>query len=146
MATVAARTRQIVNDVIAAWNAHDSAGAARYCAAEYEGVNIGEAEPRHGPEGMRRGLEMFYAAFPDLHFAVREVLIEDERAVVVWAATGTHQGRLMRIPPTGWPVLVRGMSLFETRDDKLVRGLHVWDMAGLLRNLRLLPELRPADE
>lgn len=143
--TTGSPTRQLIIAVIAAWNAHDSVRAAQFYAPEYEGVNVGEAAPHYGRDGILRGLDAYFAAIPDLRFTCDEVVIEEERAVVVWTASGTHQGRLMRIPPTGRAVQVRGVSVFATHDGLIVRGLHVWDVAGLLRNLRLLPDLRPAD-
>lgn len=136
--------RQLVAGVLDAWNAHDSALAARYYAPGYDGVNVGEAGPHHGQESIRRGLAVYFAAIPDLRFTCDDLLIEGERAVVVWTAHGTHQGPLMRIPPTGHAIQVRGVSIFTARDGRIMRGLHVWDVAGLLRNLRLLPDLRPA--
>jgi hypothetical protein len=36
---------------------------------------------------------------------------------------------------------VRGVSAFATENGKITRGLHVWDVAGFLRALGLLPEL-----
>jgi ketosteroid isomerase-like protein len=45
------------------------------------------------------------------------------------------------IPPTGREIEVRGVSLLTVEDGKITHGLNVWDTAGLLRALRLLPEL-----
>ena len=36
---------------------------------------------------------------------------------------------------------MRGVSALTLRDGKVIRGLYIWDVAGLLRNIGLLPEL-----
>lgn len=47
----------------------------------------------------------------------------------------------MNIPPTEHTVNVRGTSLVALQGGKIRRALRIWDLAGLLRDLKLLPEL-----
>ena len=47
----------------------------------------------------------------------------------------------MHIPPTGLRVSVLGTSLVALHGGKIRRALRIWDLAGLLRDLKLLPEL-----
>jgi hypothetical protein len=47
----------------------------------------------------------------------------------------------MHIPPTGRKIAVRGISVLTIENGKITRGLYVWDAAGLLRTIGLLPEL-----
>ena len=86
-------------------------------------------------------MERYLRAFPDLRFVEEEIVVQDNRAVLVWTAHGTHGGKLMRIPPTGRKIAVRGTSVLTVEDGKVTRGLYVWDVAGLLRTIGLLPEL-----
>jgi predicted ester cyclase len=69
------------------------------------------------------------------------MIISDDQSVLVWNATGTHQGTLMNIPPTGRVVSVRGVTVLTIIDHKIVNALYLWDVAGLLRGFGLLPEL-----
>ena len=50
----------------------------------------------------------------------------------------------MRVPPTDRRIEVCGVTLLTVQDGKIVRGLYLWDMAGLLRSMKLLPDL-PGD-
>jgi steroid delta-isomerase-like uncharacterized protein len=61
--------------------------------------------------------------------------------VMAWIARGTQQGTLMNIPPTGRAVEVQGMTLFTVQDGQIARSQSVWDLAGMLRAIGLLPEL-----
>ena len=47
----------------------------------------------------------------------------------------------MHIPPTGRRVTVRGVTLLTIDGDSVRRSESLWDVAGLLRAIGLLPEL-----
>ncbi len=130
----------LMADLLDAWNSHDIERVASFYAPDYVGVDIGQARPLHGPEERCRVLTSYVRAFPDLHFT-GETIIQDNRVAFVWTMHGTHRGSLMRIPPTGRTVEVQGVSLLTVENGKVKRGLNIWDMAGLLRGLGLLPEL-----
>lgn len=133
--------RQLSTDLTAALNTRDPGRVASLCAPDYWGVNVGEAAPQHGPDGMRESVSRYLRAFPDLQFTLDEVVIQGNRVVQIWTARGTHQGPLMNIPATDRTVEVRGVSVYTIEDGKVSRGLFIWDVAGLLRNMGLLPEL-----
>ncbi len=133
--------KQLAAELMEAWNAHDIARLATFYAADYEGVDVGDARPQVGLDGIYQTAERYLAAFPDLQIATQEVVIEANRVAVAWTARGTHQGTLMHIPPTGRTTTVRGVSVLSVKGGKIVRGLHIWDVAGFLRALRLLPDL-----
>lgn len=124
-----------------AWNRHDVDRVAALHAFNYEGIDVGQATPLYGPDEVRHKFNHYLQAFPDMHFAAEDILAQGQRIVLVWTAQGTHQGTLMHIPPTGRRVQVRGVSVLTVQDDKITHGLHVWDVAGLLRYVGLLPEL-----
>ena len=130
-----------VADLLDGWNAHDVERIKAFYASEYEGVDVGQAKPQRGPQDVCQTALSYLQAFPDLRFVEEEVLIQGNRAVLVWTAHGTHGGKLMRIPPTGRKILVPGTSLLTVENGKVIRGLYIWDVAGLLRDIGLLPEL-----
>ena len=86
-------------------------------------------------------LTTYLTAFPDLQFTNEVPIVEGNRAATSWVANGTHLGRLMNIPPTGRQVRVRGVSLLTIENDQVQRATYIWDVAGLLRDIGLLPEL-----
>jgi steroid delta-isomerase-like uncharacterized protein len=131
---------QIMSKLIEALNAHDLDRVATFYAPDFIGEDIGQANPQHGPRERVSVLAVYIRAFPDLRYT-GETIAEDNRAAFVWTMHGTHRGTLMRIPPTGRTVEVRGVSLLTFNDGKITHGLNIWDMAGLLRVLGLLPEL-----
>ena len=130
------------NTINQAWNSHNIEDVLHFYSPEYVGNDVGQPTPQQGHHGLREMLQSYWSAFPDLHFRVTDTVVEDSRLAIVWVAEGTHQGPIMNIPPTGHKVQVRGMSVINVQNGLVVRGQYIWDMAGMLRNLGLLPELQ----
>lgn len=132
--------RQLMNELVTALNSHDPDRVTACYAPDYEGTNVTRAQPLQGTAAIQQTVRDYLQAIPDLHIT-HDLLIEANRVVLIWIAQGTHQGTLLRIPATGRSINIRGMSLFTIEHGKIQRGLHVWDVAGLLRTLGLLPDL-----
>ena len=92
-----------------------------------------------GNERYRQEVTMYTNAFPDLHFAVEDVIAEGDRVVVRWVATGTHRGDLPNVPATGKQVTVAGMSISTVRNGKIVEKSGNWDALGLMQQLGVIP-------
>ena len=130
-----------IQDLTAAWNSYDLERVLPYYSEEYEGVDIGEPKVQHGREAVREMLVRYWKAFPDLRFRVESTVAEENRIAISWYAVGTHQGPIMNVPATGHKVEVRGVSVIEVENSLVVRGQYIWDLAGMLRHMGLLPEL-----
>ena len=124
-----------------AWNSHDIEKVLSFYSPDYLGSDVGQAEPVKGHPGLQAILEKHWKAFPDLHFTVTNTVVQGCQVVSIWQAEGTHRGPIMNIPPTGRKVQVRGVSIIEVKDGLVVRGQYIWDLAGMLRHMGLLPEL-----
>ena len=129
------------NTINQAWNSHDIENVLGFYSAQYIAEDVGQAFLQRGPEGLRLMLEKYWQAFPDLEFTIMDAVAQDARVAIVWMAEGTHQGTIMNIPPTGHRVQVRGVSILDVEDGLIVRGQYIWDLAGMLRHMGLLPEL-----
>ncbi len=134
-------TAHLITELLDVWNMHDVDQAVTFYAPDYEGIDVAEAVPQRGPDGLRRTMERYLQAFPDLRFTEETTVIQGDRVALFWTVQGTHQGALMNIPPTGRSIQVRGVSLLTVLDGKVARALYIWDVAGLLRGIGLLPEL-----
>ncbi|MFL5735129.1 MAG: ester cyclase [Chloroflexia bacterium] len=132
---------EIALGLMGAWNEHDVDQVMSYYAPDYVGFDVGQATPEHGLEGKRRAVVHYLHAFPDLYFLPDEPVCRDNTVMVNWQARGTHLGPFLNIPPSGRTIQVRGVSTLKLRDGKIVEAIYVWDVAGLLRNIGLLPDL-----
>jgi steroid delta-isomerase-like uncharacterized protein len=133
--------KTLSEELIDAWNSHDFAKVEPFYSPDYQGFDVAQAAPQQGIEGIKAGLTGYWKAFPDLHFTLQDCVCEEDRMSLFWIATGTHRGPILNIPATGRPVHVQGCALHRIRDGKVVHCHYIWDTAGLLRNLGLLPAL-----
>lgn len=95
-------------------------------------------EDVHGPEGFKEYVGMYRAAFPDLHVQIEDQLAEGDRVATRWTGTGTHDGELAGIAPTGKRVTVPGMEIVRIANGKLVEGWEGYDSGTLMRQLGLM--------
>jgi predicted ester cyclase len=81
-------------------------------------------------------------AIPDRVDVIEEVIAEGEHVGLLFRITGTHQGNLFGIPPTGRKIDVYEAAIFRIAGDKLVEGWFMADEAGLLKQLGASMPLR----
>ncbi len=133
--------QEILDQLIGAWNTREIDRLMTFYAADFEGHDIGLAQIYLGISGFRQMVNQYYSAFPDLSFTLTQTIVQDDCAAITWISSGTHRGRIMNIPATGRPFKVNGISTLTIREGLVVRSSVLWDVAGLLRNLGLLPDL-----
>lgn len=131
----------LVQTLTDAWNAHDARAVAALYAPDFEGDDIALPDPQHGPDAVRRLTQYYLRAFPDLKVTLDSLVIDGDQAVMIWTLSGTHRNTFMNIPPTGRYTSVRGTTCLTVRDGLVHRATRIWDLAGLLRGMGLLPEL-----
>lgn len=104
-------------------------------------------EPLTGVEGIKRRISEVTEAFPDLTFAIEQVVAEDETVVVYWTVSGTQRGEFAGVPPTDTHVEgVQGVTLHRIADGHIVKEWAIRDTLGLLRQLGVAPTPgRPSD-
>jgi len=131
----------VLRDLVHRWNRHDLERVVALYSADYKGTDVGCPGAHRGPAAAGECFARYWEAFPDLRLAAKDRIVEGNRAAVAWTARGTHEGTFMHIPATGRKVAVRGVSFLTLDGDRVSRAFHVWDVAGLLRAVRLLPDL-----
>ena len=92
-----------------------------------------------GPEGYKARMKLYETAFPDMKFSVEDAFAEGNRVVLRWQASGTHNGVLLGIPPTGKATSGPGMSILHFKNGKVVEDYCIWDTLGMLRQLGVIP-------
>lgn len=81
----------------------------------------------------------FYAGIPDAAHTVDDVFAAGDRLAVRFTIRGTHTGSFFGIPATGRPVTVVAHVLMHVTDGRVARLAGVFDEAGLLRQIGVLP-------
>jgi steroid delta-isomerase-like uncharacterized protein len=91
---------------------------------------------------LKEAITMLRTAFPDLHFEIHDMLAESEIIAFRSTMTGTHRGPFQGIPPTGKQISVAHMHFVRYVNGKTADLWHVWDVAGLMRQLGAVPAPR----
>ncbi len=86
-------------------------------------------------EGVKGGCFRYFEAFPDLHIALDDVIVEGDRVFVRSTMTGTHDGEYKGIPPTGRHVAAESAEIFRVADGAFVGYWCLTNVAGLMRQL-----------
>lgn len=92
-----------------------------------------------GPEAVARRYRALWATFPDLSVEMRRIVsVADDFAVSEHTLSGTQQGSLFGVPPSGRFVSVDTAVIWELRDGR-VKGESVYfDVASMLRQVGVL--------
>jgi len=93
-----------------------------------------------GPEGIKAIIRSLGEAFPDVQIVLHDVLQVPGRIAVRAEITGTHQGALFGIAPTGKRVSFR-LHEFHTLDGaQVITTWHMEDWFGLFLQLGEFPQ------
>jgi predicted ester cyclase len=105
----------------------------------YIGHDPVSPEDIRGPEGAKETAMMYRNAFPDVQLSVEDQVSEGDMVVTRWIASGTHQGELMGIAPTGKRVRVAGTSVERVVDGKIEETWDNYDALGMMQQIGAIP-------
>lgn len=91
------------------------------------------------PDRVKRVLAMMNSAFPDLRVDQADSVTEGDKVAFRWIMSGTHQGELMGIAPTGERIVVMGMDIIRIENGEILDYWGEFDVTGLLRQLGITP-------
>ena len=95
----------------------------------------GRADPIVGVDAWKEHADAILLAFPDVHFAVEELLTVGDIVVTRWHARGTHGGPFGPVPATGKSFSIDALILDHFVDGKLRVRWEQYDQSLLLQQL-----------
>src|SRR5438309_6891461 len=119
------------------WNKGNFQAADQIVAADH--IDHNAVTSKTGPAGVREEVSLFRNAFPDLLFAIEDVITEDDKVVTRISATGTHKGDLPGIPATGRRGAITGIVITRYESGKAAEAWVHFDFLGLYRQLGAIP-------
>jgi predicted ester cyclase len=109
------------------------------CTEGYAYHGPGDLELR-GAGPLREMIEGYLTAFPDLHMAVEQRVVEGNRISTLWRATGTHSGPLDDIEPSGKKIDFCGQVIMRFEGSKIAEEWESFDELLMLRQIGAMPE------
>ena len=119
------------------WNRHDLDAIDALVSPEYVNHAASTAEYQRG--GARHIWEWILGVFPDHRFEVEGAAADGQTVAIRGTMTGTHEGELMGIAPTGKRVSAQQSHWFRVVDGKLAEHWAVRDDLGMMQQLGVLP-------
>jgi predicted ester cyclase len=96
-------------------------------------------EDQRGPEPVKQVASAIMSALPDTRMSHEDTVVGGDKVLVRWRSTGTHEGELMGVPPTGRRVTMTGFDLFRIEGGKIAEMWQEADRLGLLEQLGVIP-------
>ena len=93
-----------------------------------------------GLEGFKQLLSYYRKAFPDLEIELDDQIGAENKVVDRWTGSGTHQGELMGVAPTGRHVTASGISIHRISEGKIAETWNNYDALGMLRQIGAVPD------
>lgn len=131
--TTVEENKQIMQRQLAIWNDGDYDVADEIFHPEAITPDAPQLLP--GPEGCKEVARIFRSAFPDFHMTVEDVVAEKDLVCCRFRQTGTHQGELFGIEPTGRSVDFGEMAICQIADGRIIASWFQTDMLGLMSQL-----------
>lgn len=91
-----------------------------------------------GRDGVQQVIDLYHAAFPDLHVKNDEIIVSGDRAVLRWSATGTHEGDQLGVPASHRRVRMTGIDIIRVANGQIVER---W---GEANGLEMMQQIQPA--
>lgn len=102
----------------------------------------------HGPGGLElegidqlRGMiEGYFTAFPDMHMEVEQRVVEGNLISTRWRVTGTHDGPLDGVEPTGKKIGIGGQVIMRFEGTKIAEEWEFFDELAMLKQVGAITE------
>jgi steroid delta-isomerase-like uncharacterized protein len=133
--------QSVVRRLFDALNAQATSQAVALLDRSYRGVDATRSVVTVGRDEAEREIQAGLDAFPSPAFSIEQCIADSSRVSVFWSLDAVHEGTFLDLPPTQQSVSISGTSFFTVRTARIVRAVHLWDLAGFLRAIRLLPDL-----
>jgi steroid delta-isomerase-like uncharacterized protein len=96
-----------------------------------------------GREAIGEVYRAWFAAFPDVTITMDQLVVDEDRAVLVATVAGTDRGGFMGLPPSRKPFRLTVVQYYTFRDGYISHGRSIYDFTGLLVQIGVL-KARPA--
>lgn len=112
-----------------------------FAATHHEDVVLHDHDEEfHGIESAIEHEQRLYEAFPDMEYAMEDILAEDALVASRWRVTGTHSGKFQGIEPTGEEIEIPACGICKVKDGKVTAVWLTYDRLGMLQQLGVVEQ------
>ena len=138
--------RSLLERYVELYNRRDLDGCVELFAED--AVQVAPDGPSAGRSKVRERLARQLAACPDMRLSVSSFVEQGNTFADEWAFAGTHTGPFVlpdgtELPPTGKPVVIRGMERVKVRDGQIVDRHLYYDYLAVAVQFGVLAQPSP---
>lgn len=136
-------SQETVTKAIDAFNRHDANAFAALYTAEATAYDPQYPEPLKGRESIRKDIEDFFQAFPDVQATVVNTVVSGQTVAFEVQVRGTHKGPLVTptgsIPATNQRMEMRGGRFIRVdAQGQITECNRYYDLSGIMMQLGLM--------
>lgn len=105
---------------------------------DYVNHSPGSATMSTGRDGVAGVVVALRVAFPDLHYSIEDLVVGNNAVAARTIMTGTHEGDLFGVAPTGRSVQVNQLTVEHFRGGQIVAHWRLTDDLAMMRQLGTL--------
>jgi steroid delta-isomerase-like uncharacterized protein len=94
---------------------------------------------QQGREGLKQVIKAFRSAFPDIHWAIEEMVGEGDKVFSRFTWHGTHRGEFFGVLATGRQITVKGMVVDRVVNGRMAESRILMDGLSMMRQLGVVP-------
>lgn len=134
-----------LQDYANAWNTHNVDKVVEFYAEDAELVDAATGQTQRGKEEIRRNVQSFLKAFPDVNGAAATVVESSNKFAAVYHVSGKHSGPWAlggrEIPATNKKADYKlGVFIETDGNGKIKREIDIADTATIIQQLGISPE------
>jgi steroid delta-isomerase-like uncharacterized protein len=99
----------------------------------------GVPEPLRGPDGYLALLATLRGGFPDIQWALEDIVAEDDKVAARFTMWGTHRRPFFGIPPTGTAIVAQSMAFYRIAENQIVEEIGLPDILAILQQIGAMP-------
>lgn len=120
------------------WNDKRKDLVGKFVAEEYK-IHLDTGDKWEGRilnhEEFKERLDFSHNSFPDMNFAIKSAIEEENHVAITWVLTGTNLGGIGGFPPTNKKIKTSGMTIYFFKGDLISGHSQVFDRATVAKQL-----------
>lgn len=120
------------------WNDKRKDLVGKFVAEEYK-IHLDTGDKWEGRilnhEEFKERLDFSHNSFPDMNFAIKSAIEEENHVAITWVLTGTNLGDIGGFPPTNKKIKTSGMTIYFFKGDLISGHSQVFDRATVAKQL-----------
>ena len=117
------------------WNENNPETADELVHETYTIYNRELAAEMEGPELYKALASGTREIFPDVEITIEDMIASGEKVALRWTMTGTHEGSMFSVDPTGRQVELTAIEINHFNEEKLIETWTQSDQLGLMQQL-----------